>query len=140
LPEPPENPGRFNLGNGYDVALLFNIIHGNLPTRNTELLQKVASALNPGGVVVILDQLTGKVFGETSRAFAALMGLNLFNLAGGQTYGFEEIAGWLTSAGFTNPRRLRLLRSPGNSLVLGTKASPSLRNSSGRRQAPMRVA
>jgi len=113
-----------DLRNGYDVALLFNIIHGNLPAKNTELLRKVASALNPGGLVVILDQLTGKVFGGTSRAFAALMGLNLFNLAGGQTYGFEEIAGWLTSAGFTNPRRRRLLESPGNSLVLGMRPRP----------------
>jgi hypothetical protein len=63
------------------------------------------------------------VFGPTSRAVAALNGLNLFNLAGGQTYDFEEIAGWLTSAGFANPHRVRLLKSPGSSLVLAAKAA-----------------
>jgi SAM-dependent methyltransferase len=115
---------RDDLGDGYDVTLLFNIIHGNLPAKNTELMRKVAGALRPGGLVAILDQLIGKVSGATSRAVAALNGLNLFNLAGGQTYGFDEIAGWLTSAGFTNPRRIRLLKSPGSSLVLGTKAAP----------------
>ena len=117
-------PGDFwkdELGNGYDVALLFNIVHGILPDKNVELLRKVAVALNPNGLVVILDQLTGRVFGATARAFAALMGLNLFNLAGGQTYAFEEIAGWLTAAGFTNLRCHRLHKLPGNSLVLGTK-------------------
>ena len=111
-----------DLGNGYDVALLFNIIHANLPDRNLELLGKVASTLNPRGLVVILDQLTGKVFGGTARAVAALMSLNLFNLAGGQAYRFEEIVGWLDSAGFAKPRRIGLPRAPGMSLVLGTKA------------------
>lgn len=108
-------------GAGYDVALLFNIIHANLPARNVELLQKVAAALNPGGLVVILDQLAGKVRGGTSGAFAALMGLNLFNLTGGQAYGYREIAGWLSAAAFANPHRIGLLKSPGTSLVLGTK-------------------
>ena len=116
-----------DFGSGYDVALLFNIIHANLPARNVELLQKVAAALNSDGVVVILDQLAGQVRGGTARAFAALMGLNLFNLTGGQAYEFQEIVGWLGETGFANPRRIGLLRSPGTSLVLGTKASAGTR-------------
>ncbi|OGO51107.1 MAG: hypothetical protein A2148_07065 [Chloroflexi bacterium RBG_16_68_14] len=111
-----------DLGNGYDVALLFNIIHANLPDKNMELLGKVASALSPGGLVVILDQLAGQVFGGTARAVAALMSLNLFNLAGGQAYRFEEVIGWLSSAGFAKPRRIGLRKAPGMSLILGTKA------------------
>jgi len=115
-----------DLGTGYDVALLFNIIHANLPDKNVELLRKVARALSPGGLVVILDQLTGKVSTGTARAVAALMSLNLFNLAGGQAYTFEEIAGWLRSAGFAEPRRIGLPKAPGMSLVLGTKAGSGL--------------
>ncbi len=110
-----------NLGNGYNVALLFNIVHAYLPDKNTELLRKVANALHPGGLIVILDQLTGKALGPTAKAMSRLQGLNLFNAAGGQGYAFEEIAGWLTNAGFINPRRINLLKSPGNGLVLGTK-------------------
>lgn len=111
-----------DLGGGYDVALVFNIVHANLPDRNLELLAKVASALNPGGLVVILDQLTGEAAGGTAKAVAALMSLNLFNLAGGQAYTFEEIVRWLGSAGFARPRRIGLRKAPGMSLVVGTKA------------------
>jgi SAM-dependent methyltransferase len=112
-----------DFGSGYDVALLFNIIHANLPEKNVELLQKVAGAITPGGLVVILDQLAGEVRGGTSRAFAALMGLNLFNLTGGQAYEFREIAGWLGGTGFASPHRIGLLKSPGTSLVVGTRAA-----------------
>ena len=121
-----------SLGTGYDVVLLFNIVHANLPARNVELLQKVARALNPGGLVVILDQLTDKVLGGTSRAFAALMGLNLFNLTGGQAYGSREIADWLGTAGFARPQRIGLIKSPGTSLILATKAATGPNAGSGR--------
>lgn len=113
-----------SIGSGYDVALLFNIVHANLPEKNTILLQKVSGSLNPGGRVVILDQLAdSKGSGPAARAIAALTGLNMYNSSGGQSYAFEEIARWLSVAGFANPQRITLLRSPGNSLVLATKAA-----------------
>ena len=41
------------------------------------------------------------------------------NIEAGNTYSFDEIAGWLTEAGFTNPRQLP---SPGPSpLILATR-------------------
>ena len=43
----------------------------------------------------------------------------LVNTDAGGTYSFEEIAGWLTEAGFTNPRQLA---APGPSpLILATR-------------------
>jgi ubiquinone/menaquinone biosynthesis C-methylase UbiE len=111
-----------DLGAGYDVALLFNIIHAYLPDKNVELLGKVVSSLNPGGVIIILEQLAGKAPSPTARAITRLFGLAYFHLLGGQIYAFDEIARWLTTVGFTNPRRVNLLRSPGVSLVMGTKA------------------
>lgn len=109
-----------DLGSGYDVALLFNIIHMYLPDQNTELLRKVAGALNAGGLIVIMDQIAGKVSGPTAKAVARLQGLNLFNEVNGQTYATDEIAGWLMAAGFTNPRGISLLKLPGFGLVVGT--------------------
>ena len=114
-----------DLGRDYDAALLFNIVHGSLPVANVELLRKVAASLRPGGLVVILDQMKGRLFGATSRAVAALNGLILFNFAGGQTYAYEEIAGWLRSAGFASPHRIELLRLPGSSLVMATRTAPT---------------
>ncbi len=110
-----------DLGSGYDVALLFNIIHGCSPDKNTELLHKVAGALNPGGLIIILDQIAGRVSGPAARALARLTGLTLFNEAGGQTYAFDEIARWLTKVDFVNPCRINLPKTPGFGLVLGTK-------------------
>src|SRR3546814_18191010 len=56
-----------DLGQDYDVALLFNIIHGIQPDKNSELLTKVARALVPGGLIVILDQLADPISGPTAR-------------------------------------------------------------------------
>lgn len=110
-----------DLGSGYDVALLFNIIHAFSPEQNTELFRRVRAALNPGGFVVILEQLAGKVPGPTARAINAIFQLNYFHLLGGSIYSFDEIAGWLADAGFTTPRRVNLLKAPGSALVLATR-------------------
>jgi len=113
-----------DIGSGYDLVLLFNIVHGNQPERNALLLQKVAGSLTSKGQVVILDQLEdAKGSGPTARAIAALTGLNMYNASGGQAYRFTEIASWLAAAGFIRPRRVNLLRSPGNAVVMATKAS-----------------
>lgn len=110
-----------DLGTGYDVALLFNIIHAYLPDKNTELLRQVAGALNRGGLLVIMDQIPGKVHGSTAKAIVRLQGLNYFNDLDAQTYTFDDIAGWLTKAGFTKPKRIDLRKTPGFGLVLGIK-------------------
>ncbi len=110
-----------DLGAGYDVALLFNIIHAYLPDKNIELFGRVSHALNPKGLIVILEQMTGKVAGPTARALAALQALNFFNDLEGQTYAFDEVAAWLTKVGFSDPKRIDLRMTPGFSLVLGTK-------------------
>ncbi len=109
------------LPTGYDVALIFNIVHGFSPEQNTDLLRKVAAALNPGGLVVIAEQLAGKAPGPMLQAAAQILGLAYFHLLDGQIYAFDDIAGWLGAAGFANPRRINLLKAPGNSLVLATK-------------------
>ena len=110
-----------DLGSGYDVALVFNIIHMYLPDKNIELLQKVGGALNPGGVIVIMDQMALPASGPTAKAMAGLTGLDLFVEVNGQTYPPRDIAGWLRQAGFTNPREILLRKSPGFGLVVGTK-------------------
>lgn len=109
------------LGTGYDVALLFNIVHGLLPEQNVGLLSKVAGALNPDGGVIIMEQLAGRVPGPAAKAVNRLLGLAFFYTLGGQIYTFDQVAGWLTAAGFIRLRRINLLKSPGISLVLGTK-------------------
>ena len=111
-----------NLGTSYDVALLFNIVHGFTSEQNTALLCKVAQALNPGGLVVIAEQVAGKSPGAVAPAIAQILGISYFQLLGGRIYTYEEIAGWLTAAGFSKLGRKNLRKAPGNSLVMGYKA------------------
>lgn len=111
-----------DLGTGYDVALLFNIIHASLPEKNTELLHKVAGALIEKGLIVIMEQMAGEVRGPIAKALARLQALNFFNDLGAQTYSFDEIAAWLTQAGFSKPWQINLRKLPGCGLVLATKA------------------
>ncbi|MFQ5833218.1 MAG: methyltransferase [Candidatus Thorarchaeota archaeon] len=110
-----------DLGTDYDMALLFNIHQAYLPDKNTELLRKVSSALNPGGLVVIMGQVAGKVSSPVAKAVVSMAGLTSA-LAGGQSYSFDEITHWLLAAGFTNARQINL-RFPGTGLVLGTRTS-----------------
>ena len=109
------------LGTGYDIALVFNILHAFLPDKNTELLHKVANALNPGGLVIIMDQIAGKASGTTAKALVRLQAMNYFNDLGARTCAFHEIAAWLTKTGFTYPRLIRLRGTPGFALVQGRK-------------------
>jgi len=110
-----------DLGSGYDVVLLFNILHAWQPEQNVALLHKVAAALGPGGLVVVLGQLPGKAMGPVAEAVARLQALNMFNAEAAQAYAFEDIAGWLAAAGFAGARRIRLRKSPGFALMLATK-------------------
>lgn len=107
-----------DFGKGQNIATLGHILHSEGETRSRKLLKKTFDALTPGGTIAIQEFLvnperTGPV---VSLLFAGNM---LVNTDEGDTYSFEEIAGWLTEAGFTNAR---LLEAPGPSpLILATK-------------------
>jgi len=102
---------------------LFNIIHAYSPEKNITLLRKVAASLNPGGLIIILEQLAGKASSPTLKALAQFFGLNYLATLGGQIYAFDEVARWLKDAGFSNPRRINLRKAPGSSLVVARKTS-----------------
>jgi len=115
-------PGDFwidGFGEGYDVALVFNVLHGYLPDENIALLRKVASALNPCGLVVIWENIRGEEGGPLFRAVNRMFGLNYLVTLGSQVYSFDEISRWLISSGFRNPRRPRPVSL---GLVTATKA------------------
>jgi SAM-dependent methyltransferase len=114
---------RDELGSGYDAALLFNIIHDCSPDQNVELLRKAARALNPGGQLIVLEQLAGKALLPMGNAINGLLGLSYFHLLQGNLYAFDEVARWFGEAGFGQPRRVNLLKAAGSSLIVGTKVS-----------------
>ncbi|MBV9790739.1 MAG: methyltransferase [Chloroflexi bacterium] len=110
-----------DLGEGYDVALLFNIVHGLHTAQNRLLVQRVADALRVGGQIAIVEQLADKAPGPTTRAIGHLLGLSYFHLLGGQVYTFDEVAEWLRAAGFVQLQRKNLLKSSSGNLILASK-------------------
>ena len=111
---------RDELGSGYDVILLFNLVHTHLPEANRQLLQKVTNALNSGGMVVILEQFAGKVPGSFGKIFAGVADINFFHMVGGKAYTDDELAELLLEAGFKSIQKTSLRSLPGNGLVWGT--------------------
>jgi hypothetical protein len=110
-----------SLGSGYVVALAFNIVHGLKPLENVSLLKKVCAALNEGGKIVIMDQLQdGKKGSALSQLIPAVVGLNLFNEIGGNSYKSSEVLGWCQEAGFVECT-VKRLRSPGVAVIQASK-------------------
>lgn len=103
------------IGDGYDVVLLFEIVHNHTPDENRRLLRQVGAALNPGGVVLILEDLKGEQLDQHNAAFS----LAMFACSGDRTYAQHEIESWLKTAELASGEVVRLPSSL--SLIVGRK-------------------
>ena len=105
-------------GAGYNIATLGHILHSEGVDRSRALLAKVFNALSSGGTIAIAEFLVNA--DRTGPLNALFFAVNmLVNTDNGDTYSFEEIASWLSAAGFVNARTID---SPGPSpLILATK-------------------
>ncbi|HEU4423635.1 MAG TPA: methyltransferase [Pilimelia sp.] len=108
----------------HDVALLFNVVHGYRPAEVATLLSRVAEVVRPGGTVALLEPLSDVPDRDPGlgEAFVRAFSLNLFQTQGGRTYAYEELAGLLTAAGFTDVEQRVLGRSPTDHLLTARRA------------------
>jgi SAM-dependent methyltransferase len=111
-----------DLGSGYDVALLFNVVHGFSDEQNQALVNRATRALNPGGLLVVVEQLAGRASTPAANATKEILGVSYFHLLGGQLWDYEDVRRWLVTAGCANVRRIDSPRLPGTSLVLGSRS------------------
>jgi len=114
----PGDLSNADFGRGHSVATLGHILHSEGPERSQELLRRTFDALAPGGTIAISEFLvnperSGPV---PSLIFAVNM---LVNTDQGDTFTYDEIAGWLKDAGFVNPRTLEV--SGPSPLILATR-------------------
>jgi len=108
-----------DFGSGHQMAVLGHILHSEGVDRSRALLARTHAALAPGGTIAIAEFLVDADRRGPLRGLIFAVNM-LVNTEAGGTYSFEEIAGWLTGAGFTNPR---LLPVPGPSpLILATRS------------------
>lgn len=112
-----------HLDRDFDLALLFNFVHGLGPEPVRSLLADVAGAVRPGGRVAVLEPLSDQSDGGgvTGAAFVDTFSLNLFHSQGGQIYSSDQLATWLQEAGFTDVRRHTLTSSPTDHLVTAVR-------------------
>jgi hypothetical protein len=86
-----------DLGQGYDGALLLNVIHAHSPEDNLLLLKRIAGSLRPKGRVMILDQMDDKALSPTARGVLRILAMAYFVGLGGQTFAYDKVKGWLDS-------------------------------------------
>lgn len=92
------------IGNGYDLVLLSQILHMFSDKVNIKLLKKCRRALSNKGKVVVQDFFINEA--RTQPACSSLFAINmLVNTDGGRTYSPSEIKGWLSKAGFRSIRK-----------------------------------
>lgn len=112
-----------DLGKGFELALVFNVVHAQDPAANTALFRRVADALEPGGRIVVLDQWAG--FGRTpmSRAYLRFISLTYLTTLDADIYPAEAATGWLEDAGFTDVSSTSVGPLSGQAIIEVTKAS-----------------
>ncbi|HYH59996.1 MAG TPA: class I SAM-dependent methyltransferase [Thermoleophilaceae bacterium] len=107
-----------DLGDGYDVATAFQILHHFDSDRNVELLTRARTSLCEGGTVAVLEQ-ERPPSGERGSTIGALTGLLFFITSRARTYTADELATFVEAAGFDRVRRRRSQRFPGHVVVTG---------------------
>jgi 3-hydroxy-5-methyl-1-naphthoate 3-O-methyltransferase len=107
-----------DFGHGHNLITIGHILHSEGVERSKKLLRKCFDALAPGGTIAIQEFLVNPE--RTGPAMGLIFAVNMLILTDtGDTWSFEEIAGWLKEAGFINPRQLD---APGPSpLILANK-------------------
>jgi len=93
-----------------DLVLLANVNHHFDESTNRRLFRRIADALRPGGLLIVLDLMrAGSVI--ESRQIEALLDLYFGAASGAQLWTVEEIQSWQQEAGLQPlpPITLRLL-------------------------------
>lgn len=106
------------LGDGYDVATAFQILHHFDEDANVELLTRARESLRDGGVIAVLEQ-ERPPDGERGSSIGALTGLLFYVTSRARTYTAEELKTFVEAAGFNRVRERRSGRLPGHVLVTG---------------------
>lgn len=84
-----------------DVVNILGVLHQESPESIQDILGRSFSALEPGGVIHIMDMMTDA--SHTSPRFSALFAVNMaLTTENGWVFSDEEVKEWLTKAGFTN--------------------------------------
>jgi len=107
------------LGEGFDLALLANLLQMHSPADSKRLIKKVHNALVPGGRVIV-HGFTQDEEGDRP-AEAALFSLQIGLITpGGDAHALSDEMSWMQSAGFRDLQVFRIDIAP-STVIVGTK-------------------
>ncbi len=106
-----------DIGAGYDLILVSQIVHAFSADENVALLKKCRAALNPGGRVVVQEFPINDA--RTAPPNSALFSVNmLVGTENGRCYSPKEIKHWLAKTGFA---RVIIKNLPETVLIMGER-------------------
>jgi ubiquinone/menaquinone biosynthesis C-methylase UbiE len=100
----------------YDLAVAGNVCHLFDERSNRALLARLFDALQPGGRIAILEELTNELMDGPRAVVLYALGL-LLRSGSGRVYPFSAYAGWLRDSGFESISRAEPDPSPLISLI-----------------------
>jgi SAM-dependent methyltransferase len=104
-----------DVGNGYDLALLANILHQETAPRAAALIRRTAEALNPGGRLAVVDfQIDDE---QRQHPFGTLFAINMRSF--GDTHTEPTIRSWMEAACLGDITRTDI--DPDRWLIVGRK-------------------
>lgn len=98
-------------GDGYDVVLIFNLLHILSPESALETVQKAYAALRPGGTLVVVDSAHRGRSGNID-AVGGGSELLFYAINGTRSYPEDDMVAWVRGAGFDRVHVGRLLAMP----------------------------
>ena len=108
-------------GEGFDMILLFNVLHQFDSDTGVSLLKKAYGSLKSGGKVAVLDQITGKIPGSATNALIRLVALQYYLFADGRVFSRDNLTQMADQANFATIQFHNLTRLPGNSLMIAVR-------------------
>lgn len=97
---------ELGIGNGFDMALLSQVLHAESPKKCQELIKKTYKILRPGGRIIINENALNR--DRISPAPPLIFAVNMLVNNAGRTYSVDEMSGWLKEAGFRKVKSKRL--------------------------------
>jgi SAM-dependent methyltransferase len=86
---------------GQDVVNFFGVLHQESPDSILDLFRRAYDALQPGGLVYVLDMMTDAT--RTAPKFSALFAVNMaLTTENGWVFSDDDLRGWLGQAGFVD--------------------------------------
>lgn len=104
----------------FDFVFMANVAHHLSAEQNSAVARKAHAALRPGGVMCILDVERTRTPSPKNQ-LGGLLDLYYSMTSRSGTWSIDEMAGWLSQAGFAAGKPVRLRTTPGVAEVWGTR-------------------